>query len=91
MLIHGDREERSSTLGESYSYKSLTDSEVMRCNYRIINSGNSEVGRRVWESILNLGIISRVDPGMSVKLVEAMEKRDKEKLLGKEVIINKCP
>lgn len=46
-----EREETSSSLGESFSFKSLTDSEVMRCNYRIINFENSEVGRRVWESI----------------------------------------
>lgn len=88
---HTEGEDCSSFLGESSSYKSLTDSKVTRCNRGIINSENSEVGMRVWESISNLGVISRVDIGMSVKLVKEMEKRDKEKLIGKEAIIRKYP
>lgn len=43
-----------------------------------------EVGRRVWKSISNLGMVSSVELGMCVKLVEAMKMRDYKRLVGKE-------
>lgn len=70
--------------GESISSHSLTDSGILRCNLRLVNSDNSDVGRRVWDSISNLGVVGREEVRMSVKLIEAMERRDKEKLVGKK-------
>lgn len=70
--------------GESISCPSLTDTEIMRCDHRLINCDNSDVGRRVWESISNLGVVSKVETSMTVKLFEAMERRNKERLVGKK-------
>lgn len=56
---------------------SHTDSEVMRCNNKILNPSKSEVGRKIWNSIARLGVVSGVDGISSINLVEDMERRDK--------------
>lgn len=74
--------------GESISCYSLTDSEVVSYNHRIINCDNYDMSRRMWESISNLGVKGKDEIGMSVKLVEALERRDKVRLVGKKEIKN---
>ncbi|CAI8615628.1 unnamed protein product [Vicia faba] len=70
---------RNSSLGvasdrNKESDNSLTDSEVLRCNNRLLNNSNSEVGKKLWDVISKLGVIIREDKSVSMKLVEAMEK-----------------
>lgn len=75
---NSQKEGAQQSYGESISCYSLTDSEVMRCNHRIRNCENSDLGRRIWDSISNLGVVGTEEIGVSVKLVEALERKDKE-------------
>lgn len=58
--------------------KSLTDSAVMRCNDKLLRNDHSNVGKSIWETISNLGVISRDADGLMIKQVEEMELIDKE-------------
>lgn len=51
---------------------SLSDSEVIRCNRRLLSNSNSEVGKKIWEAISKLGIVSKEGKNDCIKLVEAM-------------------
>lgn len=70
---------------------SLTDSEVMRCNSRILKATNSEVGRKIWDSVLKLGVVSGEEEGACIKRLEEMELRDKEGSKGKRDNSNFLP
>lgn len=74
--------------GEFSLCKSLTDSEVLRCNNRLLKNPNSDVGRKVWNTITKLGVVSRVDTFSNVKIIEDMELRDTEGLGVKKVVLS---
>lgn len=56
---------------------SFSDSDVIRCNSRIIKNHNSGIGRSVWNSISKMGVVSCKDDKTNIKLLEEMEIRDK--------------
>lgn len=80
----GQREGNQTFSGEYISSHSYTDSETMRCNRRIRNAESSDLGSRIWDSIAKLGVVEKDEVGMSAKLVEALERRDKEIMEGKK-------
>lgn len=82
---HEDISNCSSHLGNS-----MTNSKVVRCNNMIRNK-DSEVGGKIWETISNLGIVSRLEERLCIKEVEAMEERDKEEHLIKNELNKVCP
>lgn len=42
-----------------------------------MSSSKSDVGRKVWNSIARLGVVSGLDEESSVKLIDELELRDK--------------
>lgn len=64
---------------------SLTDSEVLRCNRRILKEGNLEVGLRVWDLITNLGVVSFLDREANISKLKK-EIRDMEAAKGKKEV-----
>lgn len=55
---------------------SLTDSEVVRCNNRIVKNSKSEVGKKVWDVITLLGVVSNEHRDANINFFENMEERD---------------
>ncbi|XP_058758239.1 uncharacterized protein LOC131631463 [Vicia villosa] len=66
--------------GELNPSSSNSDHDILRSNVRKMNNDNSEVGKKVLGSITKLGVTSGGDEGMTVKLLNAMELRDKKRL-----------
>lgn len=54
------------SISSSHLCNSMTESEVIRCNRRIVRK-DSEVGRKLWESISKLGVVSRAEEGLCIK------------------------
>lgn len=61
------------------------------CNDRLIRNPYFEVGRKVWGSISKFGVIGKVDIASSIKVVEAMEMRDKEGKVGRKAALTLLP
>lgn len=57
---------------------------MLRCNRRLLKDENLDVGKRIWNSISNLGVVSLVDREANIKIVEKMENIDKEVVKGKK-------
>lgn len=54
--------------GSGLCYESLTDSDVNRCNNRLMKNFDSEVSRVVWDTISKLGISCNDKQEESVKV-----------------------
>ncbi|XP_058741515.1 uncharacterized protein LOC131613893 [Vicia villosa] len=68
--------EESISTGEFFPCLSTADSDIVRCNNRM--SSKSEVGLKVWISIVNLGLESHKKGFVNERLINDMEMRDKE-------------
>lgn len=55
------------------------------------NNIKSEVGNKLWNTISNFGVSSVRDDVMSIKLIEAMELKDKKGLEGRNMVKNVLP
>lgn len=72
--------------GESLICTSLSDTNIRSCNSRLYQNHNSKVGKKLWNSISNLGVTSIVEDSMCVKLLDAMEKKYKKGEEGKKIV-----
>ncbi|CAI8598784.1 unnamed protein product [Vicia faba] len=84
----GIREDDSISNGTFPFCNSLIDSEVLRCNRRLLKNEESEVGKKIWDLITKLGAVSRVERVVSIKEVENMESKDKKGVLEKKAVLN---
>lgn len=67
---------------------SHTDSEVQRCNTRILNHSDSGVSRKIWNSIARLGVVSGINDSSSINQIEDLERRDNSETEGKKALKN---
>lgn len=73
MASSGDDPEPGEFLPSFSNY----DFDIIICNNRTSSIVNSVVGKKIVNSVSNLGVVSGVDDGMSTKLVEFLEIRNK--------------
>lgn len=66
-------EEDSISKGTFTPCFSRTNFEVTRCNHRLLASSKSDVGRKVWKSIVRLGVSFGGSKTSGIEMVERME------------------
>lgn len=63
--------------GESFLCTFLSDRNIRSYNSRLCQNNKCDVGKKLWDSITKLGVLSVGEDSMSIKLIEFMEMNDK--------------
>lgn len=67
---------------ESFSSPSITDSDILRCNFR--SCKGTWAGKKLWGTIEALGVVSGRDDSENARLIDEMEFHDKEGVVVKK-------
>lgn len=77
--INGSQtEEDPISNGTLTHYFSYTNSEVIRCNHRLLVSKKLEVGIKIWNSISRMGVSFGGNDISGIEKIEKLERRDME-------------
>lgn len=58
---------------------SITDSDMINCNHRILENTDSMVGEKLWAAISKIGIVPIGEVRDQIFIIEEMELADKER------------